>query len=180
MLSLLFGFYKFFILLLISPLVNYTFNNCITNNYWINDDNLYFNILGNFIWYINFIYIKLINIYNKNKNNKIIGYIDNTINKLDNFNNLIFFMLSLYNQPKEVYNPKIIPININNFELTIKLLDKLNNSNLDLELKNECEKIYKILTNDLKNHFKKKKKDNTLFKLIKSQLDESYEIIDKQ
>ena len=119
-LFLLFGLYKLFILLLISPLISYTFNNCINNNYWVNDDNLYFTILGSIIWYINFIYIKLSNLYNNNKQNIVIRYVDNTYITLNNLNNLIFFIISLFKKSKQSYNPKIIPININNFELAKK------------------------------------------------------------
>ena len=46
-----------------------------------------------------------------------------------------------------------------------------------MKLKEESKKVYKILTKDLKNHFLNNKKDNNLFKLIKSQLDDSYEVI---
>lgn len=173
----LFSYYKLFILLLFSPLINYTFNNCVSNNYWIDNDNLYFNILGSLIWYINFIYIKLLDVYNNNKNNIIISNIDKCIVKLNNFNNLLFFMISLFRLSKKSYNPKIIPVNIDNFELTINLLDKIIKSKIDYELKEESKKIYKILTKDLKNHFLYTKKDNNLFKLIKSQLDDSYEVI---
>ncbi len=160
------------------PLFNLVYHYSVINNYWLDSDNLYIKIVGNIILYINFCNFYLSKIYKNNKKNIIFNFFDYSIIYLENINNKllslfssIYIMISLFLPViNQSYNPKIIPVNIDNFQLIINLLDKLKEEKLSIELHNNIDNVYYIMTKDLRIHILNKpinKKKNNLINLIK-------------
>jgi hypothetical protein len=173
-----FSLYKLLILFLMIPLFNLVYHYSVINNYWLDSDNLYIKIVGNIILYINFCNFYLSKIYKNNKKNIIFNFFDYSIIYLENINNKllslfssIYIMISLFLPViNQSYNPKIIPVNIDNFQLIINLLDKLKEEKLSIELHNNIDNVYYIMTKDLRIHILNKpinKKKNNLINLIK-------------
>ena len=162
------------------PLLKLVYNYSIINNYWSDSDNLYFKIIGNIILYINLCNTYFTKIYKNNRKNAIIMNIDYGINYLENINNKIsaffysiYVMISLFLPVNnQSFNPKIIPMKIDNFQLMINLLEKLKEEKLENELKDDINNIYNLMTKDLRVHILNKpvnkNKKNNLLDLIKS------------
>lgn len=175
-----FSLYKLLISFLMIPLLKLVYNYSIINNYWSDSDNLYFKIIGNIILYINLCNTYFTKIYKNNRKNAIIMNIDYGINYLENINNKIsaffysiYVMISLFLPVNnQSFNPKIIPMKIDNFQLMINLLEKLKEEKLENELKDDINNIYNLMTKDLRVHILNKpvnkNKKNNLLDLIKS------------